>query len=164
MPKVRKDGTVIYSAAETRGMDGTKKPGNLLRVNDSMIHDIKGQDGRKAVTVGLKGQDNVNRVGTIYVGASSINPDKHTAHLQANQQKSYVAISPKKTYDFVTSVKNPEGKFDRNVTKISGQTILDQNKAYMKERHAEYAKQAEAKAADKAKQAEGVQSEAPQMG
>lgn len=138
IPKEFQAEKASVAAKDEKSEKSDVKSSHLLRINTSMIHDMKGCDTRKAVTVGLQDPEGTKRVGTIYVGTSSIHKDRCTEHLPDRQKKSYVAISPTKTYDFVTSVKNPEGKFDRNVTKISGQTILDQNKAYMKERMASY--------------------------
>ena len=47
------------------------KPTNLVRVNDSMIHDTK-QQGLKAVTLGLRDNEGNQKVGTIFVSEKQI--------------------------------------------------------------------------------------------
>ena len=51
------------------------KPTNLVRVNDSMIHDTK-QPGLKAVTLGLRDNEGNQKVGTIFVSEKQINADR----------------------------------------------------------------------------------------
>lgn len=137
-----------------------KKPTNLLRVNDSMIHDTK-QENLKAVTIGLLDPEGNQKIGTIFVSGKQISADKNTADLSKSQQKSYVALSRETDYTF--SVKGPkgaDGKPTYENTKISGADIIDQNKAYMKEKQAQRTNQL-ADSIDKTQEAE-VQQEAGQ--
>lgn len=133
-----------------------KKPSNLIRVNNSMIHDIKDNDNRKAITVGIKDPDGTKTVGTIYVGAKSIMADKKTATLPDSQKKSYIGISRDKDYDFVTSYKDANGQYKNHVDKMKGGEIVDKNHAYMADKRADYKKQAEAKAAEKSAEAQAA--------
>lgn len=120
-----------------------KKPTNLLRVNDSMIKDTR-QDGLKAVTIGLMDADGNKKVGTIFVGAKQVNADKKTTELPKKQQKSYVALDRNKDYTF--SVRGPKGEDGKPVYenfKVSGADIIEQNKAYMKDKAAQRTKSLE---------------------
>lgn len=167
MPEAKKGAKKPVENKEAEDKKDVKKPSNLLRVNNAMIHDIKGNDGRKAVSVGLTDKDGNTRIGTIYAGTVAINPDPKTASLPAHQQKSYVAISRDKTYDFVMSKKDPTSKtgYKKVIDKIPGADIVDQNHAYMKDKRAEYAKAAEVEAQNKAlASAMGVQNESYEAG
>lgn len=114
-----------------------QKPTNLVRVNDSMIHNTK-QQGLKAVTLGLQDADGNKKVGTIFVGEKQVNADKKTAELPKSQQKSYVALDRNKDYTFsVKGPKDAEGKPTYQNEKISGAAIIEQNKAYMKDKAAQ---------------------------
>lgn len=133
-----------------------KKPTNLLRVNDSMIHPTK-QENLKAVTIGLRDPEGNQKVGTIFVSDKQVNPDKNTAELSKSQQKSYVALDRDKDYTFsVKGPKDSEGKPTYENTKISGADIIDQNKAYMKEKQAQRVNQL-AESVDKTQEAEAQQ-------
>lgn len=128
---------------ETQSQAVQKKPTNLLRVNDSMIKDTK-QDGLKAVTIGLLDADGNKKVGTIFVGAKQVNADKKTTELPKKQQKSYVALDRNKDYTF--SVRGPKGEDGKPVYenfKVSGADIIEQNKAYMKDKAAQRTKSLE---------------------
>lgn len=132
------------------GMDADKqqaekpeKKSSLIRVNNKMIHDLSNNPNRKAVTVGLLGPDGTKQVGTIYVGAKSIMADKKTSTLPDAQKKSYVGISRGKDYDFVVGTKGADGKWKNDVTKMKGSDIVDRNHAYMADKRAGYAKQAD---------------------
>lgn len=136
-----------------------KKPTNLIRVNDSMIADTK-QANLKAVTLGIRDPEGNEKVGKIFVSGKQVNPDKKTADLSKSQQKSYVALDRNKDYTF--SVKGPkgaDGKPTYDNIQMSGAAIIDQNKAYMKEKQAQRANQL---ADGVSKQANEVQREAGQ--
>lgn len=105
---------------------------NLLCVNNSMIKDTK-QDGLKAVTIGLRDADGKEKVGTIFVGEKRVNADENTTELPKSKQKSYVVLDYNKDYTF--SVREPNSEDGKPVytdEKISGATIIGQNKAYMR--------------------------------
>ena len=146
-------------AEKNEGAKPAQKPTNLIRVNDSMIHNTK-QDGLKAVTVGLLDADGNKKVGTIFVSDKQVNADKNTTELPKSQQKSYVALSRDKEYTFsVKGPKDAEGKPTYENTKISGADIIAQNKAYMKDKQAQSANQL-AESVEKAPEAqEEVQAE-----
>ena len=136
-----------------------KKPTNLIRVNDSMIADTK-QANLKSVTLGIRDPEGNEKVGKIFVSDKQVNPDKKTADLSKSQQKSYVALDRNKDYTF--SVKGPkgaDGKPTYDNIQMSGAAIIDQNKAYMKEKQAQRANQL---ADGVSKQANEVQREAGQ--
>lgn len=136
-----------------------KKPTNLIRVNDSMIADTK-QANLKSVTLGIRDPEGNEKVGKIFVSDKQVNPDKKTADLSKSQQKSYVALDRNKDYTF--SVKGPkgaDGKPTYDNIQMSGAAIIDQNKAYMKEKQAQRANQL---ADGVSKQASEVQREAGQ--
>lgn len=136
-----------------------KKPTNLIRVNDSMIADTK-QANLKSVTLGIRDPEGNEKVGKIFVSGKQVNPDKKTADLSKSQQKSYVALDRNKDYTF--SVKGPkgaDGKPTYDNIQMSGAAIIDQNKAYMKEKQAQRANQL---ADGVSKQANEVQHEAGQ--
>lgn len=120
-----------------------KKESRLIRVNDGMIHPIKGYDSRKAVTVGISNGTDKPVVGTVYVGNNSILPDKKTGHLPDANKASFVAFSPDKIYDFVVRTKGADGKYQNDVRKLSGRDIIEGNRMYMAERKASYVKQTE---------------------
>lgn len=116
-----------------------KKPTNLVRVNDSMIYDTK-QAGLKAVTLGLRDNEGNEKIGKIFVSEKQVNADKNTMNLSKGQQKSYVALDRNKDYTFsVKGPKDAEGKTTYENMKISGADIIEQNKAYMKEKSAQRA-------------------------
>lgn len=122
-----------------------KKPSaaHLLRVNDSMIKDTR-QNGLKAVTIGLLDADGNKKVGTIFVGDKQVNADKKTTELPKSQQKSYVALDRSKDYTFsVRGPKDAEGKPTYENSKVSGADIIEQNKAYMRDKAAERTKNLE---------------------
>ena len=104
-----------------------KKPSHQIRINNSMIHDIKNSKNPnlKAVTVGLEAADGTSTKGNLLIGKSTIVPDKNTATLAARQQKSYVNFVRDNDY----SIKL--GGADKAI-KMSGADIVDQNHAYMK--------------------------------
>ena len=130
------------------------KPTNLVRVNDSMIHDTK-QPGLKAVTLGLRDNEGNQKVGTIFVSEKQINADKKTADLSKSQQKSHVALNRDKDYTFsVKTGKDADGKPVFENSKISGADIIDQNKAYLKERTAQRERNIEASVQEPSQQAE----------
>lgn len=121
---------------------------HLIRINDKQITDSK-TPGVKKVGIGLMAEDGTKKLGSIYVTEKAISQDKKTAELPAHMHKSYVALSPGKEYNFVS------GHGDTYKTeKISGQDILDQNRAYMKDLNASRTKALE----------NGVAKEAPEMG
>lgn len=133
-----------------------KKPTNLLRVNDSMIRDTK-QENLKSVTIGLRDAEGNQRVGKIFVSSKQVNPDNNTKDLSKSQQKSYVALDRNKDYTFsVKGPKDADGKPTYQDTKISGADIIEQNKAYMKEKRAQRANQL-ADSVDKTQEAEAQQ-------
>ena len=59
MPEAKKGAKKPVENKEAADKKDAKKPSNLLRVNNAMIHDIKGNDGRKAVSVGQIGRAHV---------------------------------------------------------------------------------------------------------
>ena len=133
-----------------------KKPTNLLRVNDSMIRDTK-QENLKSVTIGLRDAEGNQQVGKIFVSSKQVNPDNNTKDLSKSQQKSYVALDRNKDYTFsVKGPKDADGKPTYQDTKISGADIIEQNKAYMKEKRAQRANQL-ADSVDKTQEAEAQQ-------
>lgn len=137
-----------------------KKPTNLLRVNDSMIRDTKNENV-KSVTIGLRDAEGNQQVGKIFVSGKQINPDSNTKDLSKSQQKSYVALDRDKNYTFsVKGPKDADGKPTYQDTEISGADIIEQNKAYMKEKRAQRTNQL-ADSVDKTQEAE-VQQEAGQ--
>ena len=131
-----------------------KKPTNLIRVNDSMIADTK-QANLKSVTLGIRDPEGNEKVGKIFVSDKQVNPDKKTADLSKSQQKSYVALDRNKDYTFsVKTGKDADGKPVFENSKISGADIIEQNKAYMKERTAQRERNIEASVQEPSQQAE----------
>lgn len=136
------------------------KPTNLVRVNNSMIHNTK-KDNIKAVTLGLVDGEGKSQVGTIFVSDKQVNADKRTADLSKGLQKSYVALDRDKDYTFsVKTGKDADGKPVFENSTISGADIIDQNKAYMKARQEQRTQALAASVEEPSQQAE-TEAEAP---
>lgn len=117
-----------------------KQSTNLLHVDNSMIKRTK-QDGLKAVTIGLRDASGKEKIGTIFVGEKQVNADKNTAHLAKPKQKSYVLLDRSRDYTFSMRGKNgADGKSTYVNEKISGVTIIAQNKAYNRNKMEQRAK------------------------
>ena len=75
--------------------------------------------------------------------------------MSKSQQKSYVALNRDKDYTFsVKTGKDADGKPVFENSKISGADIIDQNKAYLKERTAQRERNIEASVQEPSQQAE----------
>lgn len=117
-----------------------KQSTNLLHVDNSMIKRTT-QEGLKAVTIGLRDLDGNQKIGTIFVGEKQVNADKNTVHLAKSQQKSYVALDLNRDYTFsMRGKKDADGKPTYVNEKISGATIVEQNKAYNRNKTEQRAK------------------------
>lgn len=107
-----------------------KKPSHQIRINSSMVKDLKdpAHANLKAVNIGLEDKDGNKQFGSLLIGKGAIVPDKHTAHLPVNQQKSYVNFVRENDY----SIKlDGEPK----AVKMSGADIIEQNRAYLKSKN-----------------------------
>ena len=70
-----------------------------------------------------------------------MNADKNTVHLAKSQQKSYVALDLNRDYTFsMRGKKDADGKPTYVNEKISGATIVEQNKAYNRNKTEQRAK------------------------
>lgn len=128
------------SAGERMAED--KPVGRTIRTKASMIHPVRGTDSSKAVTVGVIDSHGRSSVGTVFVGAGSVVPDKKTEHLPENQKKAFVVFSPNKPYNFIVRNKNADGAYENDVRTLIGAELIAGNAKYLSERKASYLKSA----------------------
>lgn len=98
---------------------------NFLRVADSMIADIHGDEHYKRVTVGLMDGLGKKTVGTIDVPYEDMDPDWDAVSLPKSQQATYVGFDSGKNYLF--------HEIGGDMRSMRGSEIIEQGNAYARD-------------------------------
>lgn len=99
--------------------------GKFLRVADSMIADIHGDEHHKRVTVGLMDGLGKKTVGTIDVPYEDMDPDWDAVSLPKSQQATYVGFDSGKNYLF--------HEIGGDMRSMRGSEIIEQGNAYARD-------------------------------